>query len=108
MKLSDCKTLEDLAKFVPTNPEGWYFDENGQSYHVNTVDFVVSKDKDSFLALPRGFMYGYGEPLNVEFFNDNKEAYTYMVKKNFEKNKKRIKELKDELARLENEVENNR
>ena len=103
MRLSDCKTLDDLAKFVPANPEGYYFDERAQRIHKNLVDFIVSKDRESFLALERGFLYGYGEPLISDLFNDEEEANAYAKEKNREKNKKRIEVLKQELAMLEKE-----
>ncbi len=105
MRLSQCRTLEDLEKFVPTNQERLYYSENGDSYGTNAVKFLVSDDKKSFLALPRSFCYGYGEPLQGEFFNDEQEAVIFIKEKKAMKRKEKIESLKTELARLEREDE---
>lgn len=95
MRLSECKTLEDLKHFVPCNPERLYFNNKGEAIPMDRINFHVSTGMDKFIASKKAEGYCFDE-----LFTDE-ESYKEYAKEN------EIRDLKIKIYRLYEDLAEN-
>jgi len=94
IKLSDCKTLEELSHFVPCNPERVYYSDNGDVIGMDEIMFHVHDGK--FVASKKTCGYRYNE-----VFADEKDYKEYMKVQEIKKLEQKLIVLRNELIEKE-------
>ena len=90
IKLSDCKTLDELNSFVPCNPERVYYSDKGDVIGMGEIMFHVCNGK--FVASKKACGYTYNE-----VFADEKDYKEYAKAQEIEKLEQEVIALRKEL-----------
>lgn len=94
IKLSDCKTLEELNHFVPCNPGRVYYSDKGDVIRMDEILFHVYDGK--FVASKKACGYTYNE-----VFADEKDYKEYTKAQEIKKLEWEVIALRNELTEKE-------
>lgn len=102
MKLSECKTLEDLEKFKSSRK---FVDGHGQSYPLGKICFSVRSSGNGFQWMEWQTFSQTWAPRDIELYNDPKEEFIDILQKaadNCTEKMERLKRERDDVVRLRN------